>query len=481
MKKILYTLLLFIVLTTGVNAASYRFFNVTEAVEANNGSNPKCPGPIGNITLRHNGLIVNVKGHEIRSYDMIRSNGQSYGECYCLAPKKTMADGAVYKCVRSVTPQVKSKNASSTQNYQAFDVAATYAYQQMVKNTVYNDGTNQKNAASSRDRRLIGTIAFRFLARKYGVMDVTYNGVPQLSNQEIIRYKWSNRYNTTYWNINADYFKKAVKYAEKAAVYGDQIANGKTTYEELVKKGIIWADEWEFNLVNSKLEGKYLTINFEISAKNGHVPKKVLWEEFDITCNNGLKCEVLSKKEIENGNKGRYQLKIDVSNLSNKSKAILDGITVTTAFQDQRDPTAHMFIVDPPSKALSVDRTHYVDFRTIYQRYLVIKKYGSQFVIQTEVTFDVPTTKCSCEQKNGDNTGYYLVTTTDEFGNSTTQRFAKGASELSKLDCPSKCDTPHYCEAIKEDGNTVYYGKDGNKTTKDKYQKECFPEEEKHV
>ena len=329
--KVLFTLYVFILLIN-VNVVKaeekeYTFFNVTAAVTS---EEPKCPEKY--VRLDHVGYS-DATGSRINFYN-ITKNGEVYGQSYCLAPAKAMVETS-HVCERVISPQKKG-------SYQASDVAATYAYQQMIKSKYYDGGKQSAQV------RLIGTLVFRWIEAYYGKLDVNRNG----SSVENRKYLWENRRNRSYWNLSNSAVKAALKIAEEAVKVGDKIKNKKATYEQLVKNGTIWEDAWDISIVNTKLEGDYVTIKFDISAKNGHAPEEIKWKQFQITCENGYTCngkDDITEKKIADPNggyKGRYTVRINTKN-GKPSADQKYGIRIKTAFRDNRNPTANMFVVDP--------------------------------------------------------------------------------------------------------------------------------------
>ncbi|WP_281512650.1 hypothetical protein [Mammaliicoccus vitulinus] len=491
MKKILFTLISFVLFTMGVNAAEYTFFNVTAAVTS---SVPTCPENA--VTLRYTGGQDYSTKNEINFYNITR-HGSVYGQSYCLAPSKNMDPNAPHTCERIIAPQKKGR-------YQASDVAATYAYQLMIKRGIYRGGPSSATLTThEKNIRITGTIVFRFIESYYGFLDT---GGDYAS--KYLPYSWANRRSTKYWNVNNYNYQRAVEIAEEAIAVGNKVRDGKKTYEQLVKEGTLWADDWEINVVNTKVEGNIASIKFDISAKNGHAPDTILWKSFDITCENGFECVDVDKKKIADSNggyKGRYIVKVNIENGRDSSKQKF-GIKIKTAFQDNRSPSANMFIVDPEN------------IRTD-QRMLVIKDYEPSFVIQTELKIDDDSThnscsiddradgkknyygrdgslvtkaqyqeeceeddepegneKCECEVSNGRYTGNYKYTKTDGNGKKTTKILSKNDSRVSSLGCPSKCINSCSVED-RTDGKKNYYGKNGTIVTKAQYLKECEEDE----
>ena len=272
MGKLFFTLILFILLIGNVKAEVY--FNVTKAA---NGTGAKCPK--NSLYLRLVGSDSSTK-QTINFYNVYESPTSriAYGQTFCMAPgKESYRNNGEHYCERVITPQKAGAN-------QAFDVAATYAYQTMV-----NEGIIGANPTIR--SRVVGTMTFRWLEYYFGKLDM-YGTTSQVTPY-IFRSNLDNRTNAVYWNQSNSYVKKAIEISSAAKQLGVRILNGKTTYEKLVAKGKIWTDEWNFVLVNTKQEGDYVTIKFDVTPKAGKAPKSVRWKQFDITCEYGYTCEVV--------------------------------------------------------------------------------------------------------------------------------------------------------------------------------------------
>lgn len=439
MGKLLFTFVVFILLMSGVKAETY--FNVTKAV---NGSGNACPKD--SVVLKHVGYDETT-GQGIHFYN-VYVGGSVFGQTFCMAPGKTSYQNGNHTCQRMVMPQKKGSN-------QAFDVAATYAYQTMIDEGIIGKDPTTRS-------RLIGTIVFRWLEYYFGQLD--RNGSSYKIAPYIFTSGTDNRKKSSYWNQSNSYVQKAIEISTEAKKIGEKISKGKTTYEALVANGTIWTDEWDFALVNTVQEGNYVTIKFDVTPKVDKAPKYVKWSKFDITCEYGYQCKVISKKKISE-NKGRYVVKINTQNGDiNKTGNQTYGMKITTAYIDQKNPAAYLMFIRPDAGM------------QYYQKMLVVKDYVSSYIIQTEIPVNLPETKCLCEEVNGKYTGNYINYVTDEFGNTTIEKIDKNDSRVASLGCPDKCENNNKpsCEIDTSGGKTVYHCKDGEKCTQKEYHKQCL-------
>ncbi len=442
-EKILFTLILFVLFSINANAAN-TYFNVTKA---SNGNGAKCPTKT--LYLRNVGNN-SESGQTIYFYNVYlsKSTSTAYGQTFCMSPgKQSYFNNGAHNCDRTITPQKKGGN-------QAFDVAATYAYQKMV-----NDGIIKKNPTA--ESRVVGTLTFRWLEYYFGKLDK--KGTTSHTYPYIYTSGQDNRKNSNYWRQSNRYVKKAQEISSSAVKYGNKIKNGKTTYEELVENGTIWTDEWEFVLINRKIEGTKVTLKFDVTPKAGKAPKSVKWKLFDIECEFGYKCKVKSKKKISD-NKGRYVVEIDTTNgQSSKTDHQKYGLKVTTAYVDQRNPAAYLMLLTP-----SVGQSY-------HQKMLLVKDYVSSYIIQTEVPVDYKTNECLCEEKDGEFTGDYIYYQNIN-GVTSSEIIKKEDSRVATLGCPTECPkTVNTCDIdYDEEGKPTYYCKDGSVCDQDKYHKECL-------
>ncbi len=443
MKKILFALILFTVLSINASAADV-YFNVTKA---SNGSGNKCP--VGTFYLRYVGSN-NETGRGINFYDVFTSKTtrNAYGQTFCMSPgKNAYRNNGTHICERTITPQKKGSN-------QAFDVAATVAYQQMV-----NEGIIKANPTT--ESRVVGILTFRWLEYYYGKLDT--GGVTSLNYPYVYTSTKDNRKNSSYWNQNNRYVRAAQRISTNAVKYGNKIQNKTATYEDLVNDGTIWTDEWDFILVNSKVEGNIVTLKFDVTPKVGKAPESVKWKKFDITCEYGFTCNVLSKKKVSD-NRGRYVVEIDTSNgESSKTKNQKYGLKVTTAYVDQRNPAAYLMLLTP-----SIGQSY-------HQKMLLVKDFNNSYIIQTEIPVNYESDQCLCEEKDGKFTGDYIYyETVDDV--TTSQIIKKDDPRVIELKCPDKCENANSSCDIDYDntGKPTYYCQDGEVCNEDKYHKECL-------
>ena len=442
-KKILFALILFAILSINASAANV-YFNVTKA---SNGTGKKCP--TDTFYLRYVGSNSET-GRSINFYDVFTSKTTktAYGQTYCMSPgKNAYRNNGTHYCERTITPEKTGAN-------QAFDVAATVAYQQMV-----NEGIIKENPTT--ESRLVGILTFRWLEYYYGKLDT--GGSTSYTYPYIYTSTQDNRKNSSYWKQSNKYVKEAQKISTNAVKYGNKIKNKTTTYEKLVNNGKIWTDEWDFILVNSKVEGNIVTLKFDITPKAGKAPQSVKWKKFEITCEYGFTCKVLSKKKISE-NRGRYVVEIDTSKgESSKTENQKYGLKVTTAYVDNRNPAAYLMLLTP-----SIGQSY-------HQKMLLVKDFENSYIIQTEVPVNYESDQCLCEEKDGKFTGDYIYyQTIDDV--TTSQILKKDDPKVAELTCPDKCENPVTSCDIEYDsaGKPTYYCSDGEACNKDKYHKECL-------
>ena len=312
-------------------------------------------------------------GQGINFYN-VYVDGKAYGQTFCMAPGKSRYVGG-HTCQRTITPAKKGSN-------QAFDVAVTYAYQTMV-----NEGIIGKNPTSR--SRLVGTMVFRWLEYYYGQLEAP-------TAAYIFKDSLDNRTNASYWRQSNQNVKDAIRISTAAKNLGNKIKNGSKTYEDLVEAGKIWTDEWNFILVNTKVDGNIVTVKFDVTPKVGKAPASVKWKQFDIQCEFGFTCTVKSKKKIS-ANKGRYVVEIDTSKgQTSKTEHQKYGMKVTTAYVDQRNPAAYVMLLNPDVGT----RGH--------QKMFLIKDFVSSYIIQSDIPVDYPNNECLCEEKDGKFTGDYV-------------------------------------------------------------------------
>ncbi len=460
MKKINYLIVLVAVFMFGlVNVKAEcptgkTCFNVTKATAK---TSYNCPNNryFLQITPEGGRSNISVSNHTINFYNAYL-NGKEYGQTFCMAPSKHsgLSPGAYRNCERVVNPTGGSN--------QALDVALTIAYQELIKRGVITGDTTVKS-------RAIGTITFRWLEAKYGVLDLgsTYDYV----DNDKYSYQWNNR--KTKWNQNDAYVRIAMEVSNYAAKYGDRILHKQTTYEKLVKKGIIWTDEWKFEHVSTEQDGNKATVTFIMKPKydDARAPEYIDWNAFDVTCdkaNFGFSCnksDVTIKKE---GNQARFTVVVNTKN-GNENAAneanIKFGMKITTAYADKRSPTAHMMYVNPTSPGY-------------YQKMLLVKNFNNSFYIQTEVNVDWPG-DCECEKVDGEYTGKYIVTKEVD-GKTVTETFDYDdprAKETDHYTCPdsSTCHKTYTCEKIGDE----YYGDaskhpDGKPVDYETFKDECL-------
>ena len=162
-----------------------------------------------------------------------RSNGATYGmrrydvagyQTYCMDPGlKAPTNGAVYTCRREITPESNSEGPS----WQAFDVAATWAYQYMVENGLIS-GTD--------DNRVIGELVFRWLelaAYQLPSKQTTSDGTVALFRRGPAAFSQADSRVAIATNIY-----------NSALAVGNRILSG-STYEQIVEEGLIWGVTWD--------------------------------------------------------------------------------------------------------------------------------------------------------------------------------------------------------------------------------------------
>ena len=174
---------------------------------------------------------------------VLRSNGATYYmrrytvsgyQTYCMDPGNIApSNGETYRCFREVTPESNSEGI----DLQAFDVAATWAYQYMAGNGLINP-TN--------DNRVIGEFVFRWLwivAYHQYSPNETYDGTLGIFERGPAAFSQKDSRVAIATNI----YNSAVS-------VGNRIKNG-DTYEQLVEEGVIWGDSWNFQVIDSVPNG----------------------------------------------------------------------------------------------------------------------------------------------------------------------------------------------------------------------------------
>ena len=262
--------------------------------------------------FRKNNKAVEINFYNFyKSYSDAYNRVNSYGQAYCLKPgahsyaiytgdgHNANSNYGLHKCSRVINPE-NSKNLKQ----QAFDVAITRAYQLMIKYGVIASTEGSGNATNGQRRysSSVGTIAFRWIAsyfgflEKYGDYDAKFNA-----------YSYSNWKNANYWN-NTTEVKMARTITSNAIKNGKKILEKKKTYEQLVKGGALWTDQWsgtvnrigQVDVVkNDKGEVLYedVILNITVSVKDAKLrPSKVNWDGFSFEAKDGSK--VLSFSRI---------------------------------------------------------------------------------------------------------------------------------------------------------------------------------------
>lgn len=259
---------------------------------------------------------------------VLRSNGQSYGmrrydvagyQTYCLDPgAKAPQNGFVYQCRREITPESNAEGPL----WQAFDVAATWAYQYMVENGLM---------APTVDNRVIGELVFRWIElAAYGLNS------PQTTSDGTL---------ALFRKGPAAFSQRDGRVAIATSIYASAVAVGNriregATYDQLVQEGLIWGDSWDFKVVDQAFNGNVEAIKLEVSP-SGDSPANIHWDLFSVECTSGVVCAIVDRQS--SGNTATFTISIDKSN----STAPYE-MNIYTAYSDARSASANLLMLQKP-------------------------------------------------------------------------------------------------------------------------------------
>lgn len=240
-----------------------------------------CEGISYNIYKDNNGRAypINFGSFSYGMYTYAVRGYESSVKAYCIDPMKRSGTGDA-GCVRRIDP---SSSANGV-NVQAYDVAATKAYQILTQ--------SGRNTISQVDR-VLGEVVFRWLNNHYGLMSgsmgATINDGIYTTGSQMRAIFNPNNYNS-YW-VGSDYIDAS--YARdvynQAIAVGDQILNG-ATYEQLVNNGSIWGERYTYTATQETTASNVDEIVVTLTLQNpGEV--SVDWSEFTGGCDNtGVIC-----------------------------------------------------------------------------------------------------------------------------------------------------------------------------------------------
>lgn len=365
-----------------------------------------------------------------------RSNGTTYGmrrydvagyQTYCMDPGlKAPTNGAVYTCRRQITPESNSEGPS----WQAFDVAATWAYQYMVENGLISGTT---------DNRVIGELVFRWLelaAYRLPSADATKDGTLALFRRGPAAFSQSDSRVAIATNIY-----------NSAVAVGNRILSG-STYEQIVEEGLIWGVTWDIKAKENGPGGSSDSkVIVEVTPK-GSAPDKIYYDSFTAECDNGVVCSIVDRQV--SGNTATLTVSVDKSKATGSYKMYFN-----TPYSDARSASANLVMLQHgglQSMLIVADSNLPVNFPNI----------TTTFHNPRIPWDDIP----QCEEKNGK---YYY-----------------DGKELTNEDDMVKYSCPVYCQMFPDSTRTdehygwadiLHYGtaENGGKHyfNKDDYQKYC--------
>lgn len=259
---------------------------------------------------------------------VLRVNGVNYGmrrydvagyQTYCLDPgAKAPQNGFTYTCRREITPESNSEGPV----WQAFDVAATYAYQYMAENGLISP---------SNDNRVIGELVFRWLelaAFQLPSPNSTSDGTLALFRKGPAAFSQSD-----------SRVSIATKIYHDAVAVGTRILNG-STYEQLVSEGLIWGDTWNFETIETSTSGTTDVMKIRVTA-TGSAPEKIYYDLFSVECTNGTSCSVVERQTSDGG----------VTLVVHINKSTSSGpyeLFVITPYSDSRSASANLLMLQKP-------------------------------------------------------------------------------------------------------------------------------------
>ncbi|MCI8467058.1 MAG: hypothetical protein HFI08_02550 [Bacilli bacterium] len=355
----------------------------------------KCSGKCdADKVLRSNGAIYYMRRYTVSGY-----------QTYCMDPGNVAPqNGETYRCFREVTPESNSEGI----DLQAFDVAATWAYQYMVGNGLINP-TN--------DNRVIGELVFRWLwivayhqyspdkLKNDDALDIFERGPAAFSQKDSRVAIATNIYNS-------------------AVSVGNRIKNG-DTYEQLVEEGVIWGDSWNFQVIDSVPNGTNETMKIEVSPK-GSAPATIYFDLFETQCTNGVVCTVVDRQV--NGTTAILTVNIDRSQSTGPYE-----MTMSTPYSDSRSGSANIMMLYS---------------RKDRQRMIVIA--DSNLPITPPVTNGPPTTY---------HTPRHPVPSTPQCIQKADGKYYYNGKEVTKEEDMVKYSCPVYCQMFPDSTRTdEHYG-----------------------
>ncbi|HIR74354.1 TPA: hypothetical protein IAB95_02500 [Candidatus Ventrenecus avicola] len=292
-----------------------------------------CEGISYNIYKDNNGRAypINFGSFSYGMYTYAVRGYESSVKAYCIDPMKRSGTGDA-GCVRRIDP---SSSANGV-NVQAYDVAATKAYQILTQ--------SGRNTISQVDR-VLGEVVFRWLNNHYGLMSgsmgATINDGIYTTGSQMRAIFNPNNYNS-YW-VGSDYIDAS--YARdvynQAIAVGDQILNG-ATYEQLVNNGSIWGERYTYTATQETTASNVDEIVVTLTLQNpGEV--SVDWSEFTGGCDNtGVICT--SSIISQSGN--TITIRVTVNKQSGYNGQDYE-VYVQTSATAQLLSSANMIIVSP--------------------------------------------------------------------------------------------------------------------------------------
>lgn len=275
------------------------------------------------FTIQRNGSGCN---YGTNCTAVTRANGASYGmrrydvvgyQTYCMDPgAKAPKNGFTYTCRRQITPESNSEGPA----WQAFDVAATWAYQYMVENGLISP---------SSDNRVIGELVFRWLelaAYQLPSPNVTSDGTLALFRRGPAAFSQGDSRVAIATNIY-----------NSAVAVGNRILSG-STYEQLVEEGLIWGVTWDIKAKSNGPGGSTDSkVVVEVSPK-GNAPDKIYYDSFTAECDNGVVCTITDRQV--SGNTATLTVSVDRSKASGAYKMYFN-----TPYSDSRSASANIVML----------------------------------------------------------------------------------------------------------------------------------------
>lgn len=410
-----------------------------------------------------------ISGYKMRFYDTTNSDGSSAGATFCISPGRKSPHGNTYVCGRMINPT--STNADGVY-FQAFDAAATVAYQLMVSQGLTNESTQSRE---------VGELVFRWLSFNYGIGDTAsfYGG----GNHDVGLFMLSgDGQPLSNWDRSDSTVTTAIDIYDKAQVVGNAILNG-TSWDDIVSGKTplflnntqinIWAPTFTYTMTRQVDNSGTDTYNIALTASN-NVPQEIYWDQFSVSCNTaaGYTCSVA--QAIKNSDTtGTLVVKVTTAGATGSLN-----LEVLTAYYDIKDATANMMILHP----LDNSKQHMI----VVNPSSVAKAFHSSSTDHSPHgggRVPVPTEDCVCDTS----TGIFTYTVKDTNGKTTTttcnpKTDSNQCKNFAGGHCPTTCTkAPHTCQTPTQSGDGKYYCKesstgagDGKQCDETEYTKECL-------